>query len=409
MRKRKNPAGLAFRSGTAGIGGTIKSCPEDFVVEEIGLDGTVFGVGFPVSRPDENGRFVHFVLQKRNWATAMAAREIANRLHSSPRGISFAGSKDKCAITTQLMSAEGADRNAVLNLGIRDIAINGAWSAKDKVRLGGLAGNRFTIKVNGAKADAGEAVAKIRSELEMGFPNYFGEQRFGTTANNTHIIGEALVRGNVEQAAMEFLCGQGMETNEGARLAREGLRANKDFSAALKAFPRHLRLERAMLARLAQMPDDFIGAFRSLPRQTLLLFVHAFQSHIFNLLLSERIQEGNGSVEMEEGEYLCPVSGFGFPDTERMDVDGWLCMKIIGYNSNPNERERALLASLGISKEDFKMKSMPEIASKGTFRTAFAPLRDFSFDAATATFRFSLQSGSYATSALREFIAVDKP
>jgi tRNA pseudouridine13 synthase len=285
MRKEKKQAGLAFRSPTPGIGGTIKSCPEDFIVEEIGSDGTVFGVGFPVSRPDENGRFVHFVLQKRNWTTAMAAREVANRLHANPRRVSFAGSKDKCAITTQLMSVEGADKGAVLNLDIRDIRINGAWSAKDKVRLGGLAGNRFAIRVNEPEDDAGETVAKIYAELEGGFPNYFGEQRFGTTANNTHIIGEALVRANHEEAAMEFLCGQGKETNEEARLAREELRTSRDFAAALKTFPRHLRLERMMLAHLAQRPDDFIGAFRSLPRQTLLLFVHAFQSHIFNLLL----------------------------------------------------------------------------------------------------------------------------
>ncbi len=395
---------LAFRSKTPGIGGTIKSCPEDFIVEEIEQDGTVFGIDKRIERTDENGRFVHFVLQKRNWTTMMAAKEAARRLHSSPKRISFAGSKDKCAITTQLMSAEGVDKTAVLNLDIRDISINGAWSAKDRVKLGGLTGNRFTIKVNGAQVDAGEKVTRIRSELETGFPNYFGEQRFGTTANNTHIIGEALVRGNLEDGAMAFLCGKGMETNAEARLAREELLASNDFDSALKTFPKHLRLERAMLAHLAERPDDFIGAFRALPRQTLLLFVHAFQSHIFNRLLSDRIRE-NG-VEMEEGEYLCNADALGFPDIEKMDVDGWLCVKIIGYNSNLNEREKELLDSLRMSKEDFRVKSIPEIGSKGTFRTAFAPLRDFSFDA--DTFRFSLQSGSYATSALREFITVDK-
>jgi tRNA pseudouridine13 synthase len=395
---------LAFRSKTAGIGGTIKSCPEDFIVEEIGQDGTVFGIGERIERTDEKGRFVHFVLQKRNWTTVLATKEAARRLHSSPKRISFAGSKDKCAITTQLMSAEGVDKTAVLNLDIKDMRINGAWNAKDRVRLGGLAGNRFTIKVNGAQDDAEETVERICYELEKGFPNYFGEQRFGTTANNTHAIGESLVRGNLEEGAMAFLCGRGMETNAEARLAREELLSSRDFASALKTFPKHLRLERAMLSYLAERPDDFTGAFRALPRQTLLLFVHAFQSHIFNRLLSERIRE-NG-VEMEEGEYLCDADSLGFPDTAKMDVDGWLCMKIIGYNSNPNERERELLGSLDISKEDFRVKSIPEVGSKGTFRTAFAPLLKFSFD--KDTFRFSLQSGSYATSALREFIEVDK-
>jgi tRNA pseudouridine13 synthase len=398
--------GLAFLSKAPGTGGTLKAEPEDFLVEEIMQDGTVLGLGERVERGGVPGKFVHFVLQKRNWATSMAMMEIARRLHIGRKAIGFAGSKDKCAVTTQLASIFGVRKEDVLALGIRDIAINGAWTAREKVRLGALAGNRFTIRVRGASEDADGRVRTIAEELGGMFPNYFGEQRFGSSARNTHRIGELLIRGKNEDAAMAFLCGDGREKDGEARLAREDLKGKGDFASALKAFPRRLRLERMMLAHLSERPDDFIGAFRSLPRQTLLLFVHAFQSHLFNLLLSERMREGG--VEMEEGEYLCPVSGSGFPETERMDVDGWLCIKIIGYDSNPNVRERALLDSLGIRKDDFRMRGLPEVASRGTFRTAFAPMAGFSFDPASSTFRFSLQSGSYATAALREFLEVDK-
>jgi len=208
---------------------------------------------------------------------------------------------------------------------------------------------------------------------------------------------------------MAFLCEHpGEEKNEGARSARKELFQTRDFRAAHDNFPKHLKFERTMLSRLSEKPEDFVGALRMLPRQTLLLFVHAFQSHLFNRLLSDRIREGDGKVEMEEGEFLCPVDSFGFPVLDRMDVDGWLCMKILGYNSNPNERERALLEKVGIKKEDFRIKEIPEIGSKGTFRTAFAPLVNFSFEESACTFHFSLQSGSYATSALREFLEVNK-
>ncbi len=401
---------LSFLSTAPGIGGRLKDSPEDFVVEEIGLDGTVFGLGSRVSRPDEPGRFVHFVLEKRNWTTMFAVKELAKKLRAGPKRFGFAGSKDRCAVTTQLMSVEGVDKAAVASLAIKDMRINGAWKAKERVTLGALSGNRFAVKVRGAADGADAVVEKINSELGGKFPNYFGEQRFGTNSRNTHVVGEMLVRGRAGDAAMEFLCGGAggrgggaMETNKEAKAARDELRGSGDFAAALKNYPKHLKLERTMLAHLAGKPDDFAGAFRALPRQTLLLFVHAFQSHIFNALLSERVREG---VEMEEGEFLCAENALGFPDIARMDVDGWLCMKIIGHDSNPNRRERAMLDSLGVKKEDFRMKGLPEVAPKGTFRTAFAPLRDFNF--ADDTFRFSLQPGAYATSALREFIEVDK-
>ena len=389
------------------MGGTLKSQPENFIVEEIGTDGTVLEIGKKIEMPDENGRFVHFVLEKRNWSTALAIKEIAKAMRTSNRNFSFAGSKDKCAVSTQLASGFRVNKEGLLLLSVKDISINGAWLAKDKIRLGELIGNRFTIKVNGAGKDAQENVNKIHGELDGKFPNYFGEQRFGSSRRNTHLIGEKIIRGEYENAAMDFICRTEGEENEESKAARAELFATRDFKTALRTFPGHLKLERMMIAYLAEKPSDFINAFRRLPRQTLLLFVHAFQSQIFNTLLSNRIREGE--VQMEEGEYLCPVSSFGFPDIDKIDVDGWLCMKIIGYNSNPNVREKEMLESLGLRKEDFRIKGIPEISSKGTFRTAFAPLKDFGFSPESSTFRFSLQSGSYATSALREFMEVDKP
>jgi len=394
----------SFLSRTAGIGGTLKSQPEDFLVEEIAENGTVLELGKKIEKPDEFGKFVHFVLEKRNWSTTLALKEIAKRVRTSHRNFSFAGSKDKCAITTQLASGFRVNKEDLMHLNIRDIKINGAWLAKDKVRLGSLAGNRFAIKINGASDGAEEKVTFIHKELEGRFPNYFGEQRFGSSRKNTHLIGEKIIRGDFEAAALDFICRVEGEENEESIAARKELNATRDFKTALRSFPSNLKLERMMIAHLSDTPSDFIGAFLRLPRQLLLLFVHAFQSHIFNDLLSNRIREGE--VLMEEGEFLCGQNDFGYPDVEKIDVDGWLCMKIIGYNSNPNSREKEILESLEIKKDDFRIKEIPEISSKGTFRTAFALLKDFGFHG--DTFRFSLQSGSYATSALREFITVDK-
>ena len=82
--------------------------------------------------------------------------------------------------------------------------------------------------------------------------------------------------------------------------------------------------------------------------------------------------------------------------------DAWLCGRIVGYETKPNVREQEILDRHGISPRDFKIKSIPEISSKGANRTLMAPYVDFSFS--ENKFRFSLPSGSYATSLLREFM-----
>jgi tRNA pseudouridine13 synthase len=390
----------AYLSKSPGIGGILKAAPQDFLVEEIAPDGTVFGLGFRVSRPDEPGDFVHFILQKRNWTTASAISEIAHRLHKSQRDFNVAGIKDKVAITTQVASVKGVQKEQLASLSIRDISINGIWTAKDRVHMGGLLGNRFTITVRDMEVDnAPERSEAIRAELNDQTPNYFGEQRFGSTRKNTHLIGQKLLQGDLEGALIMFLCDSRGEKNGFAAAARKELAASRDFQAALKTFPKNLRLERSVIDYLAKHPDIYANAFRRLPRNILLLFIHAFQAHLFNRLLSDRISEGE--IELEEGEYFCGET-FGFPDVSRMEGEGWICGKIIGYGTPLNGRERELLEELEIEKEAFKMKALPEIRSRGTYRTLLAPLKDF--NSAGNRFRFSLPAGSYATVAMREFV-----
>lgn len=394
---------LSYLSKSPGTGGSLKNAPEDFVVEEILEDGSVLELDRPFSRRDEPGRFVHFVLQKRGWSTSSAISEMAKRLRISAARFNVSGMKDKAAVSTQLASAEGASKEALLALDIRDISINGAWTAKERVRMGQHIGNRFRVSVRGPADDAGGRVRTIEAELGGRFPNYFGQQRFGSTRKNTHLVGEKMLQGKPDEAVRIFLCDVSGEEDAEAVAARKELAAGGDYAQALKTYPKHLRLERSMLAHLAAKPDDSTGALRRLPRNIALLFIHAFQSHLFNMLLSERIREGGPALE--QGEYFCGDRA-GFPDTARSEAEGWITARVVGYQTMPNARERALLGELGMEKDAFRMKAMPELASKGTRRTLFAPLRDFNFSA--DTFRFALPAGSYATAAMREFMDVEK-
>ena len=78
---------------TPGIGGVIRKSPEDFVVEEI-FDEDHY----------EGGRYLVVEVEKRDWDTHKLVREIARALRISQRRISFAGTKDRRAVTRQRMA-----------------------------------------------------------------------------------------------------------------------------------------------------------------------------------------------------------------------------------------------------------------------------------------------------------------
>ena len=71
------------------------------------------------------------------------------------------------------------------------------------------------------------------------------------------------------------------------RLAREG-----DHKEALRYYPKRLGYEQALLNRLVERPGDFGGALKALPQRLGWMFVHAYQSYLFNKALSRCLREG---------------------------------------------------------------------------------------------------------------------
>jgi len=401
--------------------------PEEFVVEEILEDGTVLEVGKQFSRDDAPGKFCHFVLQKRGWNTAQALDAIAGCLHISRKRLDCAGTKDRNAITVQLCSAFAVPPQRLLSLKVKDISINGAWNAGDKVRMGSLLGNRFTITLNFENCGEWPDAAKMEERAQKSgyaFPNYFGDQRFGSLRRNTHEVGKLLLQGKMEDAAMNFLAFTDDREEGAGREARKRLAEEKDFSKALTYFPNYLKYERTMIAHLSVYPKDFVGALRKLPRTTLLMFVHAYQSHLFNEMLRKRVAEG--PLETRKGDLWCEADEHGFPVLWGEDavkqvkskaeaaklqkqVDkqkAFLAANIIGSESKINAEEKAFLKEQGMSQENFVVKSVPEVSSKGSFRSLLAPLKDFKMlEESPVKIRFALQSGAYATEAVKHLLA----
>lgn len=403
---------------TPGIGGAIRKTPEDFIVEEI----------FAADHY-EGGRYLVVEVEKRDWDTHKLIREVARALRISQRRISFAGTKDKRAVTRQRMAIMNLDEDALRDLRIPDLRISVLGRTNRPLGLGDLKGNRFRIVVRDLAVDADSARKRlecITSEISEigGVPNYFGVQRFGEIRSVTHLVGESIVRGDLERAVFTYLAMPFPDEPEETRAAREELWESRDVRSALRRYPRHLTYELAMLNHLVLSPGDHAGALMVLPENLRRMFVHAYQSYLFNRMLSMRLRRCL-TFEPVEGDIIC-FSRNAMPDvsrTERVTAENieavkrlferrraFLTLPLIGYESEladgeQGEIERQILESEGVSRESFSVEVCPDLGSRGARRPALLhvdPGVDLGEE--SACIQFSLPPGSYATVVLREYM-----
>ncbi len=400
---------MRYLSRTSGTKGMIKSSPEDFLVKEITANGFVLSpdVNYTAQEIGEqeipNGKFVNLVVQKRDWETINALVTIAKRCNRGRKSISYAGTKDRRAVTVQLASIFGVTPQALQSVSIKDIKINGAWKG-NQVELGSNLGNAFEVRIT--NAENAENAGKIIEELNCRMPNYFGEQRFGIRGNNAE-IGMHIMRGELELAVMEFLTSTCNETSEKAIEARKKLADERDFSAAAKYFPRYLKAERTVINELAKNEKDFANALRKLPRGILIMFIHAVQSDIFNREVDERIHCKDFSSEKN-----CAENFYGFPDVEKVSGEGkYAVTDIVGYDTKEedmNDYCKNIIEELQLKPEEFKIKSMPELSMRGSCRPILVNAKDLNYsidnEQKTVKLSFSLPSGSYATVLLNEMM-----
>lgn len=440
-----NQLGLeVYLTKTVGIAGAIRKEIEDFIVEEILLDGSKATINKEsVSKPalavtTEHRRFLLCVLVKRNWDMLLAIRNLAKELGIEQRRIQIAGIKDAKAITAQYITLEGISLEAAEKVNYKDIELRPLGYFHDPMSTFYLLGNNFNIKISRITEPLEKVESQIQETAEEivaagGIPNFYGHQRFGTTRPITHLVGKALVKGNIEEAAMLFLAKPSPDEHPRSMIARQELQESRNFNRALSVFPSQLRYERAMLAHLVEAPDDFVGAFRFLPLKLRMLFVQAYQSFLYNRFLSERIKQGFSLCKAEAGDYVVNVERSGLPmirtgkivDSSKLDEINRLieagkmrvALPIVGFNQGFSQGEigdlqRCILEKEDIALNDFRVTQFPEINAKGELRAILSPVRNFKLKSLEpespsylkASLEFSLFRGSYATVFLREIM-----
>ncbi len=386
-----------------GIGGRIKAHPEDFIVEEI-----------PLYLPCGEGQHVYATIEKRGLSTFAAIRNIARALNISPGNIGSAGLKDAHAVTRQTLSINLVSPEAVAALELPNIKILQVVRHKNKLKTGHLAGNRFEIKVREVEPEALPAAEAVLRRLnEKGVPNYFGEQRFGVR-HNTDQIGEALLRNDPARFVAEYLGEPRHYEAPHIQTARRLVDEHR-WDEALNQWPPELADERHAIAAVIRANGDLSAAQRGVNKRLLGLFVSAFQSKLFNLLLTERLhtfdQLETGDIAYIHGKgaaFLVEDPAVEQPRADSFEISPAGPMfgpKMLLAAGEPARREEAVLAQHRLTVQDF---SVAGLKIRGTRRPYRFPLKSpkIWWDEGLMV-SFELPAGAYATTVLGEIMKLD--
>ena len=297
----------------------------------------------------------------------------------------------------------------------------------------------------------------IRHKLQLSlgegvFPNWIGPQRFGSGRPVTAEVGKHVLAGNFQQAVMTYLSMEGYEENEEVAVFRKHIRDNGPTKEALDLAPKWLGFESRILEHLINNPDDYLGAFKKLPNNLQLMTIHAAQSIIFNKSLNRRLSSGLPISRPVEGDLVGRIDEKGqlnvnscvtvehrtLPRISRNCQLGRLVStgplpgsEIFVADGEAKNIELAAIKECGLENVDWLVEEIPRLSSKGTRRALITTFNDLFIDSvpialdeslgekwnkgpsensrwhpegACLRFRFSLSSGSYATTLLREFM-----
>ncbi|KCZ76701.1 hypothetical protein H311_02296, partial [Anncaliia algerae PRA109] len=300
--------------------------------------------------------------------------------------VSFAGNKDKKAITYQRMNVK-CNFISLFMLHLNNIEIFDIRRYNKGIDLGELYGNKFIIKVKLGDAMSKEDVnALIENHLnenaimENGklyfksakFINYFGMQRFGRSKNN-HVIGELFHNGKVNEGITLILM-TFINSRKESELMHK-LLEEKDYNSLLKLTPHSFFLERKIFYLLMKNQKIVLN---KLPRETIMLYFHSYQSYLFNNEVNIFLESLKDDAQTKKEFDIFVKKDEEFVQNENANLDE-VYLKLHKLNNK-------------LAKGDFRR----------IISTAYDVFIKYSND--EVIFEFTLEKGIYATMFLREFI-----
>jgi tRNA pseudouridine13 synthase len=318
----------------------LKQVIEDFIVDEI-----------PDYNLKDSGRFYVFKLSKKGINTMDAINTISKCLKIQKKDISYAGLKDKNAITTQYISILKI-RQFKQEYSFNDIILEHKGFLDEKLFPGCLKGNKFKITIRNTDQKPREIKYMV---------NYFGEQRF---SKHNIEIGRLLVKKKFNLAVDLIL-----DTINNPGLS-EDYNKNK---------------------------NNPINILKKLGNSILRIYLHAYQSYLWNICVNEFIKSLANNFETTSKSIYFPLIGFG------LDLD---------------DDVKSIISDVMLKEElslnDFIIRQLPELSLEGDKRAVFVEVLDLSIGEIEqdefnnsmnkCTISFSLPKGSYATECVKQMM-----
>lgn len=387
-----------------GVGGRIKDRAEDFFVEELSL-----------YEPSGEGTHTYFVIEKRGMTTMAAVQSVARALGRQSRDIGHAGLKDARAVTRQTLSVEHIDPDRVSTLDIPGLKVLSVTQHRNKLKRGHLRGNRFVLKIRETDPTALPRAMTIMEVLaDTGVPNYFGPQRFGVRGDNW-LIGRSVIRGDFDQA-MSVMLGEPGTLDHGDVLKARRLYDAGQLQDAADAWPYHHNQQRRACRAILKSNGDFRCGWRAIDRTLRGLFVSAYQSHLFNQVLADRM---GGLNCIEAGDLAWKHANGACFRVQDVAAEQPRCQSfeisptgpLFGHRMTeasglPGQRESRILAAEGLELSSFRTRD--GVSADGVRRPLRVPLISPALDDGTDEWghflrlSFTLPPGSYATCVVRE-------
>jgi len=393
-----------------GINGKIKEKNNDFYVSEL-INESFLKSPYFSSQQNKTNKFPLFLLQKNGLDSNHALIEIKKKTGLNLR---ILGIKDAKAITVQYASAENT-KNFPREIQTSKIRLSLLGFLSKPLSKSILIGNNFEIRIHNVLEDD---LSLFSSEINK-IANFYGLQRFGSERMVTHLVGKAILKRQFDKAIEYLLCYTSIYDSKFSKEIREKSRDPKNYPILIKNIPKGMDLERKIMSVLNDGKGP-IFALRSLPISIRRLFVHAYQSYVYNKCLSTAILEGedihicnNGDLffEIEKPLIFGKIKKFSKVDSYENIIPA---IRLVGYNFQAGKDSRfdniirRILHDDEILPINFYIKELQELSLQTGFRQTSLCCTDFMYSGSNIL-SFKLPKGSYATTLLRELIKPKDP
>ncbi|XP_040885723.1 pseudouridylate synthase 7 homolog-like protein [Toxotes jaculatrix] len=285
----------------------------------------------------EEDVYTAFTLRKENLETLEAISYMAATLGVLPSDFTYAGIKDKRAITYQSMVVKKVSpqrlKEKTAEFEKRGMRLSHVRSVHEPLRLGQLQGNHFDLVVrdlrphgaNDAHSSGADRntrlVALVKEAVEnikaTGFVNYYGPQRFGSGQSvQSDRVGLALLKEDMVSAVRLFFTPE--EGDDPQSQAKRHFLQTDNAKESLALMPLSKARERLMLRALNRYgtgPNGCAQAWLSLPHSMRVFYPHAYCSRVWNEAVAHRLATLGHSarrgdlVWMQEGQNKLEDSG----------------------------------------------------------------------------------------------------